>query len=395
MLRLASTLALLSLLIAPARAQTVTVETLLPAGSEIDDGLIIGPDGALYGSRWGADGGGPGRTVTRVDLHDASTSTYADGLNRSNGLGFDGDGNLYVANYGARTLERIAPDGTRSTYATVLTGNLSGVLVHPTTGVIYVTNYTANTVGIATGDGTLTPFLSNGGRPQLNGPVGMAVDDEGRLYVSNFNDGKIFRVTEGGEMTEIADLEGPNFSTTGFIAYGGGAIYATNIGNNIIERVSLADGSVETIAGSGAQGTVDGPGETARFNAPNGIASNAAGDTLYVSEERSRAVRRIVIGAATSAESSAVPTGASLLLQAYPNPSAASSVLRFRLERAGRVTVAVYDVLGRRVRLVTEAERGAGWHEVALDTSTLAPGIYLADVRTAEARATQRLHVVR
>ena len=36
-----------------ATAQTVTVETVLPAGSAIDDALALGPDGALYGSRFG------------------------------------------------------------------------------------------------------------------------------------------------------------------------------------------------------------------------------------------------------------------------------------------------------------------------------------------------------
>ena len=73
---------------------------------------------------------------------------------------------------------------------------MSGLLVHPQTGVIYVSNYTNDSIDIVNEDGTMTPFLTNDGTPPvLNGPVGMTVDDEGQLYVSNFNDGKIMRVS--------------------------------------------------------------------------------------------------------------------------------------------------------------------------------------------------------
>lgn len=377
-----------------ALAQGVTIETLLPAGSTIDDALVLGPDGALYGSRWGA-AGGPGRTVTRVDLDDVSTSIYSDGLNRANGLGFDDEGYLYVANYGARTLERIAPDGVRTVYATVPTGNLSGVLVHPSTGVIYVTNYTDDTVGIATGDGAITPFLSNDGMaPELNGPVGMAVDDEGRLYVSNFNDGKIFRVDEDGEMTEIADLDGPPNATTGFIAYAGGALYATNIGRHIIERVSLADGSVETVAGTGTAGTTDGPGESAQFNGPNGIVASSAGEVLYVSDAYSRALRRIVLNTPTSQQVAEPSSRGALSLQAYPNPTSASVLLRFQVDIPGSVAVTLYDVTGRLVRRVEEQDRAMGEREVALNLQALPAGVYVVEVRVGLAREREKVVVI-
>lgn len=395
MLRFA-TLLLTLLLIPTLQAQTVTVDTIVPAGSAIDDALSLGPDGALYGSRFGIFGGEVGRTVTRIDLTDGSSSVYVDGLNRSNGHSFDADGNLYVASFDGRTLEQVTPSGTRTTYATIPTGNPSGVLVHPTTGVIYVTNYTNDTVGIATGDGTITPFLSNDGTPpELNGPVGMVVDDAGQLYVSNFNDGKIMRVSDTGALTEIADLEGPNNNTTGFITHAGGFIFATAIGRHRIEEVDLSDGSVRTLAGTGIPGTVDGPGDTAQFNGPNGIVANATGDTLYVSAFGSRAIRRLVIDRTTGTAPEAPNPRTGHLHPTSPNPLTMTATLRFELDRPGPASVTLFDLLGRAVRLLADADFAAGSHALVLDARSLAPGAYLAQLRSGASVDSQLVHIVR
>ncbi len=376
-------------------AQPVIVDTIVPPGSAIDDALIVGPDGALYGSRWGAFDAQPGRTTTRVDLSDFSTSTYVDNLTHSNGLAFDTEGNLYVANFGEAILERIAPDGTRTTYATATSGNLSGVLIHPTTGVVYVTNYVNDTVGIATGDSSIAPFLSNDGiPPELNGPVGMAVDDSGHLYVSNFNDGKIFRVAESGDLTEIADLDGQPNATTGFIAYANGHLYATSFSRNVIEEVSLADGTVRILAGTGTAGSADGPGNRAQFNAPNGIAASVTGDTLYVSDASPRSVRRIILNRATNTEAD-IPDATILRLDVYPNPSDGQAEVRLHLPERGALRLAVFDVLGREVEVLHEGPAEAGVHRLGFDATRLPAGNYLVHLTTPSGAQAVRLTLLR
>lgn len=395
--RFASCLCILTLSVITARApqaqtETVVVDTVLPGGGPIDDALAIGPDGALYGSRFGLFGNGAGTTVTRLDLSDGSTSVYADGFVNANGLAFDDTGALFALSYGDRRIERIGPDGTQMTFATASSGNLSGLLIHPQTGVIYVSNYTNNTVDIVNEDGTLSPFLANDGTtPALNGPVGMTVDDEGRLYVSNFNSGQILRVSDTGELTEIADLTGPASYTTGFIAYAAGSIFATGIGRNVIEEVSLADGSVRVLAGTGVPGTTDGSGNRARFDAPNGIAATPSGDTLYVSDFNSRSVRRIIRTRPTTAGETA-PLASSRLrvLGAAPNPSSGHVALHYRLPRAAHVRLTLYDVLGRQVETVLDAQRSAGEHAADYDTSALTPGLYVYRIEAGGEVATGR-----
>jgi hypothetical protein len=59
------------------------------------------------------------------------------------------------------------------------------------------------------------------------------------------------------------------------------------------------------------------------------------------------------------------------------------------------VTLAVYDVLGRRVRSLAEGPQRAGRHEVAFDASGLASGVYFVRLVTPAGQATRRLTVVR
>ena len=98
---------------------------------------------------------------------------------------------------------------------------------------------------------------------------------------------------------------------------------------------------------------------------------------------------------ARDAEGEALPDRFTLE-DAYPNPFSGTTTLRFGLPGAARVTLAVYDVLGRKVAVLAEGERDAGWYEVDLDGSGLASGAYFARLTTDGGFAeTQRLAVVR
>ncbi len=82
------------------------------------------------------------------------------------------------------------------------------------------------------------------------------------------------------------------------------------------------------------------------------------------------------------------------LLAARPNPFAAMTSLAFDLPRAGRATLVVFDVAGRRVKSLLDGEMPAGRHAVSWDATDdagakVSPGVYFYRLTTAEGAGTK------
>ena len=91
---------------------------------------------------------------------------------------------------------------------------------------------------------------------------------------------------------------------------------------------------------------------------------------------------------------------ATMLLPNVPNPFNPTTVVRFVLPEPGEVSLAVYDVLGRRVRVLSEGHRSAGTHAVAWDGrdgrgASVASGVYLARLTTWQGTSVRRMLLVR
>jgi hypothetical protein len=65
------------------------------------------------------------------------------------------------------------------------------------------------------------------------------------------------------------------------------------------------------------------------------------------------------------------------LLQNYPNPFNPRTMITFTLPRTSRVTLRVYDLLGREIAALVDGESlAAGTHDVSFDASHLSSGVY-------------------
>lgn len=79
-----------------------------------------------------------------------------------------------------------------------------------------------------------------------------------------------------------------------------------------------------------------------------------------------------------------------------PNPARDASRLRLRVSRGGPVTVALYNVLGKRVRVLHDGRLSGGrFHQFPVPTATLSSGQYLVRVTTERRTRTERLMVVK
>jgi DNA-binding beta-propeller fold protein YncE len=69
-------------------------------------------------------------------------------------------------------------------------------------------------------------------------------------------------------------------------------------GNNRIRRITLATGSVSTLAGSGGRAFADGVGTSAQFDGPYGVAIDPSGVYALVTDQGNNCIRRIVLASA-------------------------------------------------------------------------------------------------
>ncbi len=93
-------------------------------------------------------------------------------------------------------------------------------------------------------------------------------------------------------------------------------------------------------------------------------------------------------------EPPALPTRITLE-QNYPNPFSTSTTIEYALSRPGHVRLDVHDILGRRVVTIVDEHRAAGTHNVPLETSGWASGIYVYRLQTGDRIITRKMVLVK
>jgi hypothetical protein len=80
---------------------------------------------------------------------------------------------------------------------------------------------------------------------------------------------------------------------------------------------------------------------------------------------------------------------------AFPNPTAATATIRYDVPHAGAVSLRVFDLVGREVAVLVDAEQAAAKYEATFDASALAPGVYVYRLTAAGQAVSGKLTVVR
>ena len=255
------------------------------------------------------------------------TAAATPGFNRPNGVAIDSAGNVYVADTANHTIRKITPAGVVSTLAGLAgsfgsadgTGSAArfnfpdGVAVDAA-GNVYVADSSNNTIRKITPAGvvsTLAGLAGIGGSADGTGsaarfsqPVGVAVDAAGNVYVTDFSNNTIRKITPAGVVSTLAgsassrgSADGTGsaarfFQPAGVAVDAAGNVYVADTFNHTIRKITPA-GVVSTLAGlAGSFGSADGTGSAARFNQPTGVAVDAAGN-VYVADRSNHTIRKI------------------------------------------------------------------------------------------------------
>ncbi|MBU1102008.1 MAG: T9SS type A sorting domain-containing protein [Bacteroidetes bacterium] len=69
------------------------------------------------------------------------------------------------------------------------------------------------------------------------------------------------------------------------------------------------------------------------------------------------------------------------LAQNYPNPFNPSTVIKYQIPESSIVSLKVFDMLGREIKVLVNEQKNAGEYSVELDASQYSSGVYFYELR--------------
>ncbi len=252
------------------------------------------------------------------------------------GPSLDGAGNLYFADASNNRVRKVTVStGIITTIAGNGTGGFSGdggaatsaELDSPhgvavdSSGNVYIADTSNNRVRVVTASsGTISTLVGNGtagfsgdggaaASAELNGPVAIAVDRSGNVYIADGNNARVRVVTAStGIITTVA-----GDGTIGYSGDGGPAtsaalnqplglavdraknLYIADPQNNRIRLVNASSGTITTAVGNGAAGYSGdgGPATSAELDSPSAVALDDAGN-IFIVDAANHRIREVV-----------------------------------------------------------------------------------------------------
>ncbi len=83
------------------------------------------------------------------------------------------------------------------------------------------------------------------------------------------------------------------------------------------------------------------------------------------------------------------------LQKSYPNPTNGPMRITYGLEEAGRVTLKLFDLVGREIATLVDESSKAGYHEVIWETDSFPSGLYLIRLETVGENSARKVAVVK
>lgn len=239
------------------------------------------------------------------------------------GLAVDVHGNIYISDSGTNVVRKVTPDGVITTIAGNGSAGFSGdegpsaraqlsspgQMAADHAGNVYVCDWNNNRVRKVTPGGTITTFAGNGesgdtgdGGPATRatlsgGRPGLAVDGSGNLYIADEGNG-VRKVTPGGTISTVPFTRGLSLNDVAIDATGN--LFMADDGSDVIWK--LTPGGVLSIFAGVSTANLGslfesfsgdgGPATKAFLNGPFGVAVDATG-TVYIADTANYRIRKV------------------------------------------------------------------------------------------------------
>jgi len=238
------------------------------------------------------------------------------------GLGIDSTGNIYIATYADNRIRKVDTKGNITTFAgnsgygfagdngPLLNTQLSAPrgIRADSSGNVYLADHWNNRIRKMAG-GNISTIAGNGQgnfggdfgpatQAQLSGPDGVALDNAGNVYISDFANNRVRVVAPNGTISTYAGNGNPGFAGDGGAATSAqlnqpaglavdaaGNLYIADSNNSVVRKVTPS-GTISTVAGTGGKFGFSGDGgaaTSAKMMAPFGVALDSSGN-LYIAD---------------------------------------------------------------------------------------------------------------
>ena len=184
-------------------------------------------------------------------------------------------------------------------------------------GAVIVADYTNHRVRKIAADGTVTTLAGSGRSGQIDGPssqasfkspTGVAIDRQGNVIVADCFNHRVRKIAPDGTVTTLAGSGAAGYADgsgaqarfngpRGVAIDGDGTVIVADAINHRVRKIA-PDGTVTTLAGIGTEGYADGPGAKACFNSPTGVAIDGLGNVI-IADSGNHRVRKIAAAKGT------------------------------------------------------------------------------------------------
>ena len=268
-------------------------------------GIAVAKAGTIYV----ADAGE--KNLIHKISREGTITTFSTGFNTPSALAIDANGNLYVADTSNNRIGKVAPDGTVSTIAGDGTAGYRdgpaaqarfngpvGIAVD-TRGNVFVADTYNDRVRMISTDGQVSTVAGAGSPGYADGdrntalfdtPCGIAVAQDGTLIIADTGNDRLRRIDKDGNVSAFT-VNGESLSSPiGLALTHDNVLYVTELNRSRVLQVT-PDGSAHVIAGRGP-GFADGV-DNARFNQPTAVAIDSLSHGLYVTDSANYLVRKL------------------------------------------------------------------------------------------------------
>jgi len=274
-------------------------------------------------------------------LGDGGPATAAE-LYAAFGVAVDASGNLFIADQANRRIRKVSASGIITTVAGSGPGG------------------EAAGGGFSGDDGPATSA-------QLSGPQSVIVDASGNLFIADTYNNRIRRVSVSGIITTVAGSGPRGFSGDGGPATAASLYYPSDVAvdsagnlfiadfdNQRIRKVS-ASGIITTVAGNGTQGFSGdgGPATAASLYYPSGVAVDASGN-LFIADSGNSRIRKVSASGIITTVAGSGPSGFSSGFSGDGGPATSASLgepYHVAVDSAGNLFIA--DTGNSRIRKVS------------------------------------------